>query len=101
MARLHFFLNIVQIIAPLVWGAITGIVGIMFVGLSTFFKSMWDSIDVIANNILERAMYSGKVPSLWSPTLYWIFKIVAFFTVLAMWIIIAHLTVWICSLRPR
>lgn len=100
MTKFYYFLRVLQIIAPWIWGAVISIIRLMLISLAAFWKGLFEAVDAVASEMLEQAMQSGNVPPIWSEWLFWVFRVIAFLTILVGWILIARFTIWLTHLLP-
>ncbi|MCI0563787.1 MAG: hypothetical protein MN733_35380 [Nitrososphaera sp.] len=83
-------------ITPGVVRAIGFTLDLMLVALGAVWSGIPRATDVIANKTLDKAVLSG-VPTIYDRTVYTIARIVAVLTIVAGWILLAHLTVWMTN----
>jgi hypothetical protein len=67
------------------------------VAASVVWLTINKASEVIADNYVDRMIARG-FPTIWTPHLYWSVRVLAFFTMLVAWVLLAHITVWIWKL---
>ena len=95
MSKFYFFLRIAQLLAPPLWGAVTGIIEPFLAGMAYFLKTIWETTDRIANGMLLNVMRGRVLPSTWSVSLYWLFRVFALLGMIFMLEIFARLMLWL------
>jgi hypothetical protein len=95
MVKFFYLLRVLQLLAPWVWGAVTGIIRPFWEGIVYFYTRIWEDTDRIADGMVLSVMKGRVLPSLWSVTLFWIFKIAALFGMFVMIQITARVTLLI------
>ena len=95
MVKFYFFLRIAQLLAPPLWGAVTGVVEPFVAGMIYFLQNIWETTDRIADRMLMNVMRGRVLPSTWSGFLYWLFRAFALLGMIFMLEIFARLILWV------
>ena len=95
MVKFYYFLRIAQLLAPPLWGAVTGVVEPFVAGMIYFLQNIWETTDRIANGMLLNVMRGRVLPSTWSVSLYWLFRVFALLGMIFMLEIFARLMLWL------
>lgn len=91
IARLIVF---VRIIAPWMWRFATYCLKLAATSLVATLKGFPPTIRAIANDWVDKAIRAG-FPSLYARELYYLFCVVATAMLVAGWVILSHITVWL------
>ena len=95
MVRFYYFLRIAQLLAPPLWGAVTGVIEPFIAGMIYFLQNIRETTDRIANGMLLNVMRGRVLPSTWSVFLYWLFRVFALLGMIFMLEIFARLILWV------
>jgi hypothetical protein len=95
MVKFYYFLRIAQLLAPPLWGAVTGVAEPFLAGMIYFLQNIWETTDRIANGMLLNIMRGRVLPSTWSVSLYWLFRVVALLGMIFMLEVFARFILWI------
>jgi hypothetical protein len=95
MVKFYYFLRIAQLLAPPLWGAVTGVIEPFVAGMVYFMQNIWETTGRIADGMLLNVMRGRVLPSTWSVFLYWLFRAVALLGMIFMLEIFARLILWV------
>jgi hypothetical protein len=95
MVKFYYFIRLVQLLAPPLWGAVTGVIEPFVAGMVFFMQNIWETTDRIADGMLMNVMRGRVLPSTWSVFLYWLFRTFALLGMIFMMEIFARLLLWI------
>ena len=97
MVRLYFFIRLMQTVVPWVVRAFVFTLNLMWTSIVSLWVGVPQATDSIANHWVDTAVAQG-MDTIFDDRLYLIIRWMAFFTILAGWILTAHVTVWIWKL---
>lgn len=104
MQRTYYFIRIseyvtrvIRFFVPWVARAFLFILGIIATGVITFWSGVPSRVDRIANEWLDRAVLAG-FPTEWDRPLYYTLWVLGLIMVIAGWVILSFITVWIFHL---
>ena len=95
MVKFYYFIRILQLLAPPLWGAVTGVIEPFVAGMIFFMQNIWETTGRIADGMLLNVMRGRVLPSAWSVFLYWLFRAFALLGMIFMLEIFARLVLWI------
>lgn len=94
MMRLYFVLRLFQMVVPWVMRSIGFTINLMWSALASLYVGVPQATKRIADEWVNRAIASG-FPTIWDRRLFYTIRILAFLTIVAGWILLSFLTVWI------
>jgi hypothetical protein len=91
------FVFFIQLAAPWVGGAILFTLNLMATSVISLWVGVPTSVRRIADEWLDRAFFAG-FPGDKMPQLYYVICALAVVTIVAGWLLVAHITVWLSRL---
>ena len=93
MMRLYFTIRLLQLVVPPFILLIHFIIDLMWVALVSLWVGVPQAIDRLAETWWQRASSIGF--TVWDPRIDKLIRVIAFLAILAGWLLLAHLTVFI------
>ena len=90
--RLYFTIRLLQVVVPPVILLIHFIIDLMWIALVSLWVGVPQAIDRLADEWMQRAFARGSIP-VWDQRVYNTIRVMAFLTIIAGWILLAHLVV--------
>ena len=103
MVQTYFFVKtvesifkIIRLFIPPIVRAFMVLLSVILTGILTFWGGVPNRVKLLAEDWLEGAVSRG-FPTVWAPQLYYIFWGLAFITIVAAWVILSAITLWLVN----
>lgn len=94
MMQMYFAIRFLQIVIPGIRNVVVGALKFLLRPMMTFWIGVPQATDSMANEWVREAVRLGA-PVIWHRKLYYILRVIAFLTILAGWVVLSFITVWI------
>ena len=91
------FLLVIRLAAPIVFRAFLFTAGVIATTVTSIWVGIPTAVSRIANEWLDRAVIAG-FHTQWDRQFYYVLWLMAFLTVIAGWVLLSFITVWIVNL---